>query len=157
MKTKKLKGFTLVEMIVVIAIIGVLATILVPTLIGYVDKAKYSNANSTAKTLYNAGMTACREVDVAGSIADGVYTDQVHSSGSGLSYDADFEKAVYVYFDSLKNSVWAIQVREGCAISSCFLRTDTDEYLGTYPHPNYEKQAAVDLVKFVQFAETGTW
>ena len=37
---RKKKGFTLIELIVVIAIIGVLATILVPSAIGFVKKSK---------------------------------------------------------------------------------------------------------------------
>lgn len=43
------KGFTLVELVVVIAIIGVLAAILVPTMMSYIRKAKLKGANSNAK------------------------------------------------------------------------------------------------------------
>jgi len=47
-KLRSKKGFTLVEMIVVIAIIGVLAAILIPTMVGYVVRAHVADINSTA-------------------------------------------------------------------------------------------------------------
>ena len=39
-KLKEKKGFTLVELIVVLVILAILAALLIPALTGYIDKAK---------------------------------------------------------------------------------------------------------------------
>jgi len=53
MKNKK-KGFTLIELIAVIAILAILGAVLVPKIAGYQAKAKRSNIQSTAKVIQNA-------------------------------------------------------------------------------------------------------
>lgn len=46
------KGFTLVELLVVIGIIGLLAAIILPKFTGYTDKAIEKNAISDARNIY---------------------------------------------------------------------------------------------------------
>ena len=65
-KLKAKKGFTLVELIVVIAIIGVLAAILVPTMLGYVENSRITSADQIAKTIKDAAQVAATEMDTQG-------------------------------------------------------------------------------------------
>lgn len=53
-KLKNRKGFTLVELIVVIVIIGILAAILIPRMTGFTDKAKDTEAVVWAKEIATA-------------------------------------------------------------------------------------------------------
>lgn len=66
MRNSKVKGFTLVELIVVIAIIAILAAILVPNMLGYIRNSRFSQADANAKNVHTAATSA-----VAQAYADG--------------------------------------------------------------------------------------
>ena len=51
------KGFTLVEMIVVLVIIAVLASAIVPSLTGYINRANKEKAVSETRSLVMAAQT----------------------------------------------------------------------------------------------------
>lgn len=54
MKKTNNKGFSLVELIIVIAIMAILAGAIAPALIRYIDKSRKSNDVSSCKTIKTA-------------------------------------------------------------------------------------------------------
>jgi prepilin-type N-terminal cleavage/methylation domain-containing protein len=53
-ESKKKSGFTLIEVIVVIAILAILGAILVPNVLGYRQRAEKSNIQTSAKTIVSS-------------------------------------------------------------------------------------------------------
>jgi type IV pilus assembly protein PilA len=58
---KKVKGFTLVELIVVMLILAILAGMFIPSLVGYIDKANESALQIQTRQLYQAAQVIATE------------------------------------------------------------------------------------------------
>jgi type IV pilus assembly protein PilA len=54
MKRKNTKGFTLIELMIVVAIIGILAAIAIPNFLKFQAKSKQSEAKTNLKAIYTA-------------------------------------------------------------------------------------------------------
>ncbi|MDE6788953.1 MAG: prepilin-type N-terminal cleavage/methylation domain-containing protein [Ruminococcus sp.] len=152
MKTTK-KGFTLIELIVVIAIIGVLAAILVPTMLGYVKKSKISSANSAAASVYKAINSALTELDEEGIDVGGLWiltwdghkwgttadtvtlsTGDVGNLGheDQLGTDKKFDRKVSNFFEDISKVRAGQAAIKGGSCVALAIATDTT-YTGTYP------------------------
>ncbi len=135
MKTTKAKGFTLIELIVVIAIIGVLAAILVPTMLGYVTKSRCSSANANAKSFYNAINSALVDLDSEGvdtTAFNGAQGDQATLTAFDSSH-SDLETKVENYFaDYQKLSGFGYNIADG-ACTAVVIKSGA--YYGSYPNP----------------------
>lgn len=60
-KVKNKKGFTLVELIVVLVILAILAALLIPALTGYIDKAKEKKIVAETRMVVTAVQTVASE------------------------------------------------------------------------------------------------
>ena len=106
---KKNKGFTLVEVIVILVILAILAAILVPALTAYIDKAKEKSIAAEARTALIAAQAWASEQYAVGSNGTGPYDDsdlteykRAGDWGGTVEFNVDADGRVYgfVYTDN---------------------------------------------------------
>ena len=86
-KKKERRGFTLVELMVVILIVGILAAVAVPILRGKIDQAKWSEAAATAGAIRSAARAYYAEKGATGA-ADVVGSALTDTTAAKLGFTA---------------------------------------------------------------------
>jgi prepilin-type N-terminal cleavage/methylation domain-containing protein len=88
------KGFTLIELMIVVAVIGILAAIAIPQYVKYVKRARTAEALTHVQTAYNA----LADWYANPSLGNGVFLVTITDSGAGGKTFADHfpEEAVWL-------------------------------------------------------------
>ena len=147
---KKKKGFSLIELIVVIAIISILMAILIPSWGYFLKRSRIRTANAKARIIFNAAQTACTEYSqseknlAAASryIGSGDFTFYWESQAVNGKMDAT--NAITGGQDALKfaskvnkiideDVVYKIYVNNYKVMSVTCARFSDDKYIGAYP------------------------
>ena len=87
MKKLNNKGFSLVELIIVIAIMAVLIAVLAPQFLRYVERSRLQSDNTAIGELANAIKVASSVDGVNTAMATG--TISIPAEGTGVGYDVD--------------------------------------------------------------------
>lgn len=129
MQRKKKRGFTLVELAIVIAVIAVLAAILVPTLTKVLSKAKNTVFNKNVQTVNGELIIRSMEEDRSG------YTvEEVKKILSELNFNLNETPEGYsLWYDAETNNVRALKNKE--AFTSANRAKSSASGISTYATP----------------------
>ena len=116
MKRINKKGFTLVEIIVVIAIIGILSAVLVPSVTSYIDKAKKSASMQNAINRYQEYVLSLVDICMKNVSSINKYTGgdslenpaRITFSNEGQTFDG--------YYDIIRE--YTVFIKEGKVIGA---------------------------------------
>lgn len=114
----KNKGFTLVELIVVLVILAILAALLVPALTGYIDKAKEKKVIAETRMVVMAVQTVASEAYGQIGAGNDLSNTNTNDWSSGLNvadgkYMAEIKKLAEVFDSNPKATFYAEATAQG--------------------------------------------
>ena len=124
--------------LVVLLVLGILAAILVPAMLGYVNKSKVSSANANASSLYKAVSSSLTEMDEENNR---IYDYYIICSNKKYNYNIptekfdvdDLYKKIDTYYVDSDKCEWFVVVEYGYPTYVASSESWTSDLVGTYP------------------------
>ena len=107
---KKEQGFTLIELIVVLVIMGMLTAAIVPTVTQYVGTAKETVTRSNLQMIENSAQLYLADLLLAGEFPNGLIIDAAELVEQGYLAALPTGETYKIKFSLKKNQQFAIEV-----------------------------------------------